>query len=165
MSYVDTSIIVAALDPSDSRSGDATKILEEETYKVISELTILELASVLSRKWKLLSDIADRLGLDRGLTIIAIILYLIRRFNLRYRGIKTQSKTTPLGRVYKPIADAVEIASTLNLRTLDLLHISYIKLLREEDEPIHKLITADKDFRAVKDYLEKNLGIHLSILE
>jgi len=35
MSYVDMSIIVAALDPSDSRSGDATKILEE-AYKVIS---------------------------------------------------------------------------------------------------------------------------------
>jgi len=52
MSYIDTSVIVASLDPEDPRSNEAKKILENEKCKIISELVLVELASVISRRKK-----------------------------------------------------------------------------------------------------------------
>ncbi len=66
MSYIDTSVIVAALDPLDPRQNSARETLEKEEYKIVSELVIAELASVLSRREELVSSIADQLGLSRG---------------------------------------------------------------------------------------------------
>jgi predicted nucleic acid-binding protein len=62
--YVDTSAIVAALDPSDSRMRRARGLLEHAEDKVVSELVIVELASVLSRRRSLLASIAGRLGVS-----------------------------------------------------------------------------------------------------
>ena len=45
MSYIDTSVIVAALDPSDPRWKHARSILEGEGERVVSELVIAELGS------------------------------------------------------------------------------------------------------------------------
>ena len=165
MSYIDTSIIVAALDPIDYRSRGALKILEEEKHKIISELTLLELASVLSRRRELVSDLADKLGLDIEITISAILLYLMKRFNLRHRGFESLMKIMPLGKVYNPLATAIELSPKLRLKTLDLLHIAYVKLLKDEGEPIHKLITADTDFEEAREYLEETAGVHLYILK
>ncbi|MEM3520711.1 MAG: PIN domain-containing protein, partial [Thermoproteota archaeon] len=50
MSYVDTSIIVAALDPEDPLQKSASMILKNEEDKIVSELVLLELTSVLSRR-------------------------------------------------------------------------------------------------------------------
>lgn len=41
MSYVDTSIIVAALDPLDSRQALALRALEEKNNKKVSELVLV----------------------------------------------------------------------------------------------------------------------------
>lgn len=45
MIYVDTSVIVAALDPMDPRRDEARKTLETHEDKVVSELVVTELAS------------------------------------------------------------------------------------------------------------------------
>jgi predicted nucleic acid-binding protein len=50
MSYVDTSIIVAALDYLDPRRELALEILEKKEDKKISELVLVELVSILSRR-------------------------------------------------------------------------------------------------------------------
>ena len=164
MSYVDTSIIIAALDPIDSRNKSAIDILEKEDYKVISELTIIELASVLSRRREVLSEMTGKLGLSEKLTVLAIIMYLMRRFNLRYRAVETGAETMVLGKMYKPMAESIELSTRLKLKTLDLLHISYIKLLKGDGEPINKLITADMEFGRAEVYLKKDIGVYLSIL-
>jgi predicted nucleic acid-binding protein len=75
LSYIDTSVIVAALDSSDPRWRRARKVLESYGEKVVSELVVAELASVLSRRADLLSDIADEVGLSVDETVIAVILY------------------------------------------------------------------------------------------
>jgi len=164
MSYIDTSIIIAALDPKDHRSEASIKLLKEEKYKVISELTLGELASVISRREELVSDLADKLDLTRELTVLAILLYIMRRFNIKYRVIEDRLKITPLGKIYKPIITAVEISPALKLKTLDLLHISYIKLLKEEGEPIYKLITADTEFEKAEEYLKEEMEVDLLMI-
>ncbi len=45
MSYVDTSVIIAALDPKDHRRRYIKSFLEGNEYKVVSELVITELVS------------------------------------------------------------------------------------------------------------------------
>jgi predicted nucleic acid-binding protein len=49
---VDTSVIVAALDPTDPRREEARKALELHDNKIVSELFVAELASVLARQHK-----------------------------------------------------------------------------------------------------------------
>jgi len=164
MSYIDTSVIVAALDSADPRRRRAREILEEEGHKVISELVLAELASALSRREELMSDLASRLGLSRELTIAAILLYIMRRFNLRYKALVSRAKTLPFGKMHAPTAAAVELSGALKLKTLDLLHAAYIKLLKNEGEPIHTLVTADSDFEKAKK-LKSILGIDVTLIE
>ncbi len=159
MSYVDTSLIVAALDPLDPRRGRAREVLDGERDKVVSELVLVELASVLSRRGDLVSSIASKLGLSREETVIAVILYLLKRFNLRYRSVEGRARLTPLGRLCRPVAIAMELSPALGLKTLDLLHVAYAKLMREEGEPMQKLITADEDFEKVREKLREITGI------
>jgi len=165
MSYIDTSVIVAALDPTDPRRRRAREILEEEGHKVVSELVLAELASALSRREELLSDLAGRLGLSRELTIVAILLYIMRRFNLRYRAVVSRARALPFGKMYAPIATAMELSVALKLKTLDLLHAAYVKLLKNEGEPIRTLETADSDFEKAKKQLKSILGIDVSLIE
>ena len=54
MSYVDTSIIVAALDKLDSRQRLALRVLEKGENKRVSELVLAELASILARRKSML---------------------------------------------------------------------------------------------------------------
>ncbi len=95
MSYVDTSIIVAALDTKDPRWKMARRVLEREEYKVVSELAIAELVSVVSRREELLEDIASKLGLTRETALIARIHALedLRKLNKnRAKAIQSPSK-------------------------------------------------------------------------
>jgi len=164
LSYIDTSVIVAALDPLDPRQKQARSILEEEGEKVISELMLVELASIVTRREELVTSIANKLGLSKEEAIIAIILYLLKRFNLKYKKVHNGTRLPLLGEVYKPIAVAVQLSPKLKMRTLDLLHIAYVKLIKDKEEPIQKLVTADKDFEKARETLKKELDINLHII-
>ena len=165
MSYIDTSVIVAALDPADPRSRSAKRVLEEEGYKVVSELVLAELASVLSRREALVSSLAHRLRLSEALTILAILLYLLQRFNLKYRAVESRARALPFGRTGAPTATAIELSATLRLKTLDLLHAAYVKLLKDQGEPIFTLKTADTDFKGVEEQLKSTVGVSVSIVK
>ena len=165
MSYVDTSVIVAALDPTDPRRERAKDALEEESYKVVSELVLAELASVLSRRGDVVSSLAHRLGLSTELTIVAVLLYLLRRFNLKYRAVESRARTLPFGKASAPTATAMELSAALKLKTLDLLHVAYMKLLKDQGEPIFTLKTADADFKEAEEQLKSAVGVSVSIVE
>ena len=164
MSYVDTSVIVAALDPLDPRSGEARRLLEREEGKVVSELVLAELASVIARREELVSGVAGELGLSAEEAVIAMLLYILKRFNLRYRSAEGSTRLPLLGRIYRPIATAIELSKPLRLETLDLLHVAYAKILRDNGEPIQKLLTADRDFEAARETLRREIGIDLHII-
>ncbi len=164
MSYVDTSVIIAALDTRDPRFRAARELLEKEKYKVVSEIVLSELASVVARREDLVSSIASTLRLGVEEAIMAILVYIIKRFRLKYKNIRGRTRIPLLGDAYKPIAIAVELSPRTKLRTLDLLHIAYAMLLKDEGEPIERLVTADKDFEKARDTL-KSAGIELHIIE
>ena len=163
MAYIDTSIIIAALDPYDPRRKEAISLLEKEEFKIVSELTLAELASVLSRRRELISTIADKLKLSKELTIVAILLYLTKRFKLKYMKILARSRIPLIGDIYTPMAKAIMLSSKLGLKALDLLHVAYLEILKEEGTPVTKLLTFDKDFKKAKEYLEKEVKVKVEI--
>jgi predicted nucleic acid-binding protein len=164
MIYVDTSAVVAALDPTDPRMDRAREALGSYKDKIVSELVIAELASVLARQRRMLAFIRDRLGVGDHLAFTAVILYILRRFGLKYIEVK-EFTTTPLGRFCEPIRYTVELAGKLRLKTLDLLHLAYIKAMEEQGVWIHTLLTAVTDFKNSEEDIRKALGITVDLIK
>lgn len=163
MNYVDTSVIVSALDPLDPRQKYARAALEENKDNVISELAIAELASVLARR-ESLRELKAKIGLREELIIPAVILYLIRRFNLRYERANGHAKIPALGEMYLPITIAINLSRNLKLKTLDLLHIAYAKLLRDQGKRINVFLTIDKEFEKATKIVDEKFNIKIKIL-
>ncbi|RLG44830.1 MAG: hypothetical protein DRN90_08395 [Thermoproteota archaeon] len=96
MSYIDTSVIVAALDPSDRRRDQARRVLEGREDKFISELVLAELSSVLARREEL-KELASELGIREDLVLPAILIYLIKRFGLTYMKVNGLVRLPAIG--------------------------------------------------------------------
>ncbi|MBO3801063.1 MAG: PIN domain-containing protein [Candidatus Brockarchaeota archaeon] len=164
MSYVDTSIIVAALDPEDPLQKSASMILKNEEDKIVSELVLLELASVLSRRISL-TEFKEKLKVREELVVPTLLLYLLKRFGLKYEKVDGRAKVPKFDSVYFPIATAITISRRLRLKTLDLLHIAYIRLLKERGRALNTLITADEDFNNISDEEKASLEIKIRLLK
>ena len=122
ISYIDTSILLAALDEKDRRYDKARAILEESgRVKVISELVVTELASVVARRSDIVSSIGQILGLGPEEVMLAIILYVVKRFGLKLHTVERGTKIPTLGTMNVPLYEAVKLAPTTRLRTLDLI--------------------------------------------
>jgi predicted nucleic acid-binding protein len=165
MSYVDTSIIVAALDYLDPRQKSALEVLEKKGDKKISELVLVELASILSRKRNILYEAFRKIGVKEELTIPAAILYIVKRFRLEYKRVYDHGRVLPLGDFYLPLATAIELSSKFKLKTLDLLHLAYIKTLIDQEEEIYELITVDEDFKKEEESIKRELKIDIKTLD
>lgn len=165
MAYTDTSVIVAALDPGDPKCRKARKLLEDGSYRVVSELALVELSSAISRRGELLSSLASAIGADEELTLSAALLYLLKRFNLKYRPLDHRSSATAYGRAGVVAATTLSLASSLRLRALDLLHAAYAKLLKEQGEPISSIETADREFWERREEIKEVLGLRVVFIE
>lgn len=165
MSYIDTSIIIAALDKLDPRQGLAQEVLEKEENKKISELVLAELASILSRREKVLLEISRRINVKKELIITVAILYIMRRFKLNYRRVDGHKRIFVVGNLYSPLATAIDISSKFKLKTLDLLHLAYVKTLIEQGEEVNELITLDDDFKRERDTIEQELNVKVKTLD
>ncbi|MEB3756255.1 MAG: PIN domain-containing protein [Desulfurococcales archaeon] len=158
MSYVDTSVIVVALEPSDPRSRKARQSLDLTQTKIVSELVLAELANVIGRRQQTLSRIISTLGKSWPITTTAIILYILKRFNLKYISTKGYIRLH-FGEYYKPLGYSISLAGKLKLKTLDLLHLSYIKAMKNLGIQINTLLTADTDFIKNKEDIQETIGV------
>jgi predicted nucleic acid-binding protein len=161
MSYVDTSIIVAALDGFDPRQKLAQEILEKRKNKIVSELVLAELASIISRRENILFELSEKIKVKKELAIPTLLLYILMRFKLSYRKINGHKRVFMIGNLYLPFATAIDISSKFKLKTLDLFHLAYLKILKKQGEEINEFITADYDFKREKENIERELNISL----
>jgi predicted nucleic acid-binding protein len=129
MEYIDTNILISYIDKNDAKHNMAEDLLNKYTNKVISELNIIEMRSVLSRSY------------IKEEEIDALIDYLIIKNNIQIKSID----------INKSIVKGNEMVNNLKLKTLDLLHLANAILLNAD-----KFITFDKDFvnkkKAIKNY-------------
>ena len=127
MEYIDTNILISYIDKNDPKHSIAEQLLNEYSNKIISELNIIEMKSVLSR-----SNLMEE-------QIYALIDYLL---------IKSDIKIKPID-INESIVKGNEVVNNLKLKTLDLLHIVNAILVK-----VDKFITFDKDFVNKKNMIE-----------
>ena len=128
MEYIDTNILISYIDKNDPKHPIAERLLSEYPNKIISELNIIEMRSVLSRN-NLLEEEID-----------ALMDYLLIKNRIQIESVD----------INKSIVKGNEIVNNLKLKTLDLLHIANAILAKAD-----KFITFDKDFVNKKNWIEE----------
>ncbi|MBI4257497.1 MAG: PIN domain-containing protein [Thaumarchaeota archaeon] len=161
MIYIDTSLIVAALDESDSKHAHALQILQTTRDKVVSELTLAELSSTLARREEALLDIATKAQIKKELATITAIIYILRRFKLKQAKPQGFITIPTLGRLYAPIAITIQLSEAIKLKTLDLLHLASAKQIKENGLAITSFATGDQAFERYRNEIEKQTGVEL----
>ena len=133
MNYIDTNVILCYLNKNDLNHDKAAKLWAISESKVISEITLLELRSVLSRKT----------NLSEG-EIEAYVEYL--------PDIGLQIVESDLNRVFNR---ASEMVFKIKMKTLDTLHISACLEINARN-----LVTLDYEF-VEKNRIISELGINI----
>ena len=134
MIYLDTCIIVSAVDELDPNHAKALKLLEElsNENRVVSKLTLVELASVFTRA-----------NLDKP---IALAIYAIKKVNAKIIS-------TDFNEV---LSQALRYAHELRLKTLDLLHVISCRIIGAT-----RFATFDRDIISKAARIRKVLGIEV----
>ncbi len=127
MIYIDTNVIISYVDQLDQNHGKARRLLDTlKGDRVVSELTKVELASVFSR-----AGFEDPLALS---------LYSMRKVDARIVNVDFN----------RVLVKAAEMSHRLELRTLDLLHITVASLIGAQ-----KLVTFDRDILSKSNLISK----------
>jgi len=130
--YIDTNVIIAfidELDPNHDRANKLLKTLKDD--RVVSKLTLIELASVYSRA-----------KLDEPL---ALAIYSVERIKAKIIDINFN----------EVLIQAFKLAPFLKLRTLDLLHVAMCKVIGAK-----LFVTFDKDIIAKANVI-REIGIEI----
>jgi predicted nucleic acid-binding protein len=121
------------MDELDPNHAKAIKLLKSmESDRVVSNLTVVELASVYSR-----AELEEPLALS---------IYSVRRINARVIDVDFN----------KVLLQALRLAPTIKLRTLDLLHVALCKITG-----IRFFATFDRDVISKSNLIDKEVGIKI----
>ena len=132
MIYVDTSLIISYMDLKDPNHQKAERIIDDisSEKKVASMLVLVELASVYSRA-----------GLEKPLELA---LYSLELMDAEVAEVDYN----------EALKRAFKMAPTLNMRTLDLLHIMVCSLIKAD-----KFATLDQGIIRKSNVILEALGI------
>ncbi|MFH0848770.1 MAG: hypothetical protein V1857_04640 [archaeon] len=175
--YVDTGVMLARYIPGDPENPSCSRFFERiETNKFVSVLSILELSCVFSRlletdEVEVPPEIEESLTeLSREERIRTMVEYVLEDCGLRtvevdpiHLTISLLGSPTKISHVcYK----ALNLASELRLRTLDILHLAHISSLVDEGVQIECLVTNDSELLARRKQISEILRIRvLSVKE
>ncbi|MCL4480713.1 MAG: hypothetical protein M1113_04430, partial [Candidatus Thermoplasmatota archaeon] len=144
-------------DPADPSTISSIELLRRRE-KVVSELVITELSSVLSRN-KNFVNLLDELSGDRTSSSYAVILYILQKFDLLFLPVQQTRVEMPIGNFGNIISFAVELSRDIPIGTLDLLHLSYAHAMMESTKADIELITRDREFEIYKSEIYRAAGI------
>ncbi len=132
MMYIDTNAVIAYVDELDPNHDIANDLLKSlKGNKVVSKLTLVELASVYSRA-----------SLNEPL---ALALYSVKRVKAKIADVDFNEALT----------HALKLAPLLKLKTLDLLHVAICKAIGAK-----AFVTFDRDIVAKTNMMHK-IGIEV----
>lgn len=161
MIYVDTSVVVRAFDVTHPGQAEAIRVLlQPGTEKAVSELFVLEFSAAVSRRSDLLSTVSGSLNVTDNTAAMGYTMFALSKFDFTVLSTPGGLVNAPLGQLRPELAKAVELAGSLKLRSLDLLHLSYPIALRGVGYPIEGFLTTDREFIKAEDTL-KQAGIGL----
>ncbi|MGB9717194.1 MAG: type II toxin-antitoxin system VapC family toxin [Thermoproteota archaeon] len=154
--YVDTSLIIARYKPSDSLYRDSDAFFKSNFVFVASPVTLAELYCVLSRA---------RSELDIPMQVEPLLDTLIT-FIIRDCKLKLLSRSYYVKkdlalqacRIGLEYYIATRLAENLSLRTLDMLHLSYARILRKT-YGVGSFVTGDEEILEKAEAIRKSFGI------
>lgn len=156
MNYVDTSLVIAAMDTSTGpRSREATTLLASTREKVVSEVFLVELAASISRKPELISAVSVE-GTQPSTVLLAYVVYLMSKYEVKLLPPSAEQVATPFGKVNVESGSCLALASDVRLRSLDLLHVAHLISLKTRGFNIESLLTSDSDFSKAQRFLEEH---------
>ena len=155
--YLDTNIIISAFKPNDPLYKDANKLFRKNHTYIISPVTLMELYSVLSRikPYIKLKEAFKNVNLD---TIISYIITSLKLQLITKTHIMKLQTPNQKGKIPLEYYISIKLAEKLRLKTLDLLHIAYAYILREE---IDYFTTGDKDIIQEREKIKQQTGIEI----
>jgi len=149
MAYVDTNVVLAKYFPEDMIHRRALRFLEQSAMrKIISPISLVELAAVLSRIDPALSAPEELLRETPRRRVRALLEFLIKDTNLHVASVPAKAKLRVGGTSFAaPIEyyTCIRLAHALKLKTLDLLHVAYADNLRKCGYDIKTFVTFDQD--------------------
>lgn len=137
MYIIDTNVIVSYVDEKDPNHDKVVVMsMQLEKERVVSQLTLLELASIYARA-----------EFEKP---IPLAIYSIKSFGASI--VKTDLNMI--------IGESLRYVSTLRLKTLDLLHITAAKAIGA-----NSVATLDKDIAKKADVIENTTGIKITTIQ
>ncbi len=156
--YLDTNIVIARYKPTDPLYEDANKLLSDKSFRFfISPVTLFELYSVISR-------LRPNLVLSheaRHASMNTIVRFMMEDCNLKLISKTFLAAPYFLGeRIRLPLEYwlSMMLAEKLRLRALDLLHIAYAAMLRDE---LKTFVTGDDEILERKEAIKKAVDLEI----
>lgn len=168
--YVDANVIVSRYKPGDPYHGGSERILTSRGIrKVSSDLTLVELASVVSRLHPtgdiVLSPEAE--GATKGLSlterILAIVGYVVHENPIEYYSFPSAEPLSVDGAVLSLLVDrlrAYMFAPVLGLKTLDNLHVAALSnVVLRGDVDVNYFVTCDGEMIEKRGRVKELTGV------
>ena len=167
--YLDTSIIVARYMPADPAFNEVEKLFKaSREARYISEISVLELHCVFSRliRGGMLSDhlgLSSFADLETKEKVRVAVEHAIRTWRLTVTTPERTYARFPLSRqtieTQHEFYEAIRLAPALGLKTLDMLHLTYAKTMRESVPDLKTFTTLDGDIISRRKEIENELDI------
>jgi len=167
--YLDTSVIIARYMPADPAFNEVERLLRASTEaRYISEISVLELHCVFSRliRGGMLSaplGISSFADLEIKEKVQVAVEHAIRTWRLTVATPERTYARFPLSRqtieTQHELFEAMRTAPALGLKTLDTLHLTYAKTIRETVPDLETFTTLDGDIISRRNEIESELDI------
>jgi predicted nucleic acid-binding protein len=167
--YLDTSVIIARYMPADpafSKVGRLFRTSSESRY--VSEISVLELHCVFSRLIRggmLTADLGHSSFADLEMKeqVKVAVEHAIRSWRLTVTTPERTYAKLQLSRqtieTQHEFFEAIRNAPALGLKTLDMLHLTYAKTMRETVPDLETFTTLDGDIISRRDEIKNELDI------
>ncbi len=156
--YVDTNVIIARYKPQDPLYSTANEFFTRKDIEfIISPLSLVELNAVISRLLPSNIIVPSNIKKIDVPTLVEFIIYdcnlrLVSKSYLTAYQIRKMKVRIPLEYYL-----ALLIADTIKLRTLDLLHLAYVYLMKDY---VSVFVTGDEEIIERKNVIKK-FGIRI----
>jgi predicted nucleic acid-binding protein len=167
--YLDTSVIIARYMPADPAFNKVERLFRASTEaRYISEISVLELHCVFSRliRGGMLSaplGISSFADLEIKEKVKVAVEHAIRTWRLTVATPERTYARYPLSRqtieTQHELFEAMRTAPALGLKTLDTLHLTYAKTIRETVPDLETFTTLDGDIISRRNEIESELDI------
>jgi len=143
--------------------------MDEVAQGIITELVVAKFFNVLLRREDLSSQLEALVLESKELSpyerVVALLLYLVKRFKLTFFEVQAGKKYMAFGKIYAPLAQTLRISQILKMRTLDVMHLAYALIINKQIPKFLDIIaTTDEEFNKNEKQIKEISGLRAQYL-